>query len=402
MKHQFKSVVCLALIILQVCMCVGGLASSSRYSEDDVFFPELANQYHYSMDKWLRNAENRAILTVCLTLEYSSSFPQGAKCNLDKPSFVAENSNSIMVFVASSVTGTYLMLAYNPDAGVGLVDSFEWGDYDASLIRSALSLIVDGEVFINDTNEVANALYDNSEDNQANTNTQQSSNKTSTSTKSGSGNTSYYYNPKANSSEKTSSGNKSSSSNKSNSSQSGSEKVTYYNPNANKESSTSTTTTTTKTTTNSAASKYKLKTLKVSFTGYKDIKRYSANNWYESSERRALLTSFLDIEYITNVSNALETNLIGGYSYVGRTGTGSSTIIYVLMSVEKANTKILFEFNPSKKTVKYAQIAIDDRNETAVMDELCGDDYYKNDAFELGDQFSVAMDYALADLGVSF
>lgn len=353
MKRWTMVILCIMLIIAQLSLCTNAVAASDEIS----FQPELTNQFHYSIDRWLRSAESRATVTMYLSFDYENNAPRGYKIDLDEASFVGESDGYLYVVVKTKTAGKHLLIGYSPNKGVAIANSFEIKEKTSFAILQRLTEAFSDSVYMNEEDEMANALSD-----YGGSKAKTSGQKTSTGKVS-------YYNPKGNST----------SSNQKQSSQTSSAKSSQS-------------------TASKASSSYKLKKFDISFPKFKAVKKYTVDDWYKTSKNRALLTALLEQHYgglrYKDKSMPLPSSLFGT-TYVGQAGSGKSTLFYVLEETDQTNKQILYEYNPSAKTAKYAIIDVPGGNGEQVMKELCGSKYSKNNNDDISEQSFKALDMLL-------
>ena len=368
MKRLMSMFLC--CVLLASLMCTGAGADSSREYTD--FSPELANEIGYTSAKWLRNDENRALLTVLLSIEYGKNATNGKNIKLTKRSSVADTEYPLVI-VSTDEANTHLMIAYNPAQKFASATAIDISDsFDDETYQKVLADALGAEIYPNDILTVLSVLDDYKVSGYSSSGSKSSDSGSSTKST-------------GSSSQSTSSSSKST----------GNSKITYYNPNNKGGSSVSSASTSKPKATPKASTQYPFKTLQIQFPDYQAVKRYSVNDWYSSSQRRALLTALIETPYdglrYKDESLPLPCPLFGT-SYVGRSGTGQNTLYYVAIETDQPKVQLLFEYNPSKKTAKYALVDVSDNTSARVIEDLCGKDYHKNSSSAISDQYFVALD----------
>ena len=87
-----------------------------------------------------------------------------------------------------------------------------------------------------------------------------------------------------------------------------------------------------------------------------------------------------------------------GTSYVGRSKSGQNTLYYITIETDQPKIQLLFEFNPSKKTAKYAVVEVSNNTSSRLIEELCGKDYHKNNSNDISEQYFEALDMQMKHL----
>lgn len=148
-KLSYTTILSLSLAILLLPFC------NAEDADLTYFEPSLADYAGLTAAQWLATSENRAVLTLFLTLDMCIDMPGDViPVDLTLPSFVGRSGTVIDVYL-HGLNDTDYLLIYQPNSGMAAYQAMD--KEDDILVRLALQSVCDDGLYENSLDDLAEA-----------------------------------------------------------------------------------------------------------------------------------------------------------------------------------------------------------------------------------------------------